>query len=400
MEQWLKLVYGWRHDKAQPLQALQSIPSRDPYVACATGDERMLERLLDSDPDWANRAGGPLDMPPLVAVTFSGLVQLPAYAEPLRQCCRLLLARRANPNQSWIDPAFPDSPLSALYGAAGRNHDVAMTRILLEAGADPNDNESLYHATEACDLACVRLLLDAGAKVDGANALCKILDFDNLEGLRLMLSHGGDPNERGGKPLRHAIRRRRSLAHVEALLDAGANPATVGEDGLSPYVRALLNGMPEVAARLETPGARESLTTQQRFVAACARADHEEASAMLRADPDLMSQLSEEELKRLPNLAAEGVTGAVRLMVELGWPIATRGGDWQASALNHAVFRGDPELAGFLLDHGASWTEEHGFGGNVLGTLAYAARNQPARGGDWKGCAQVLRAHGAPVEAV
>ncbi len=159
----------------------------------------------------------------------------------------------------------------------------------------------------------------------------------------------------------------------------------------------MLYGLPDVAVRLETPGARESLTPQQRFIAACARADREEATAMLRADPGLIASLSEEQLRMLPNLAADGVDDAVRLMVELGWPIAARGGDWQASSLNHAVFRGDPQLAGFLLDHGASWTEEHGYGDNVLGTLSYASRNQPVPGGDWAGCARVLKAHGAPV---
>jgi ankyrin repeat protein len=357
----------------------------------------MLERLLDSDPDWINRAGGPLGMRPLIGVTFSSLVQLPDYAEPLRRCCRLLLQRGANPNQTWINPSFPTSPLSALYGAAGLNHDVAMTRILLQAGADPNDNESLYHALEASDLICVRLLIDAGVKVDGTNALCKVLDFDNLEGLQFLLAHGADPNERSGAPLRHAILRRRSTAHIEALLDAGADPAALAEDGVSPFVRALLNGLPEVAARLETPGARESLTQQQRFVAACARADREEATAMLRENPGLVATLSEEQLKVLPNLTAAGASDAVRLMVELGWPIATPGGDCQASALNLAVFRGDPELTQFLLQHGANWTEQHGFGGNVLGTLCYARRNEPASGGDWGGCARVLKAHGAPV---
>ena len=177
MDLWLKLVYGSGFDRPLPAQAARSIPPRDPSVACAIGDDRTLVRLLDNDPDWANRADGPLGMPPLVAVTFSSLVQLAVYAEPLRRCCKLLLERGADVTQSWIDPSCPESPLMALHGAAGRNHDSAMTRLLLQHGANPDDNESLYHAAESSDLTCLRLLLDAGAKIDGTNALCRILDF-------------------------------------------------------------------------------------------------------------------------------------------------------------------------------------------------------------------------------
>jgi hypothetical protein len=46
--------------------------------------------------------------------TGKPLVRLPQYTDGLRRNCRMLLTRGANPNQNWINPAFPDCPLSAL----------------------------------------------------------------------------------------------------------------------------------------------------------------------------------------------------------------------------------------------------------------------------------------------
>jgi hypothetical protein len=106
--------------------------------------------------------------------------------------------------------------------------------------------------------------------------------------------------------------------------------------------------------------------------------------------------LPEAQLRRLPDMVAAGGDDGARLMVQLGWPLAVRGGDWDASALNLAVFRGNAPLTRFLLEHGASWQEEHGFGDNVCGTLSWASCNEPVADGDWVGCARALMAHGLP----
>jgi hypothetical protein len=113
--------------------------------------------------------------------------------------------------------------------------------------------------------------------------------------------------------------------------------------------------------------------------------------------PDVPGALSETQLRLLTELGAQGCGQVVKLMVKLGWPIATRGGDWNASALNHAVFLGDAGLTRFLLEHGASCKEQRGYGDNACGTLSWASRNAPVEAGDWLGCAEALVAHGMPA---
>jgi ankyrin repeat protein len=417
---WLRLVYAGdvagSNRRSAPglaervLAEQPDLVGNDPYLACAVGEETVLVDVVRKDPDWLNRPGGPLALPPLVAVTHSSLIRLPAFTQRLHRCARLLLDFGADPNQSIGSRSPPASleapsaqhPLSALYGAAGANHDAEMTAVLLNAGADPNDGESLYHSLE--NPACTRLLLAAGARIEGSNAFYRAFDLDDPALIELLLSFGANPNEPPlgqptvdfGSPLLWAIKRRRSVAHIDPLLRAGADPHAKTVSGVSAYRLARQFGLSAVADLLRQRGAGEDLSLQEQFVAACASADEPQARHLLGAHPGLLATLSDAELRLLPDLAAEGAADAVRLMVRLGWPIAVKGGDIQGSALNCAVFRGDADLARFLLEHGARWTERHGFGSNVCGTLAWASCNRPVEGGDWLGCAEALVAHGMP----
>jgi len=399
---WLELVFSeLSRERALALRMLEAEPGLAlgaPWLACLTGDIGRLASALDADADFANRPAGPYTMPPLALVANSQLVWAPAFAPGLLASARLLISRGADVNGRWTDPRYPGDPLSVLYCAAGRTHHPGMTQLLLEAGADPNDNESLYHAMESPDPACARLLLDAGAKVAGTNAVARALDYDRIDGLRLLLAHGAASEK--GHWLHHAIRRGRSKEHVAALIAAGIDDEAADRRGRSAYRLARLFGREDIAELLEQAGAEEPLSQAEAFVAACSRADEDTARALLRDDPELITRLEEGLLTIMPQLAAIGRIDAVRTMLALGWPREVKTA-WQATALNLAIFAGDAAMTRLLLENGADWQTRHGYGDNALGTLSFASQaddlGEPAPG-DHAGCASALLEHGVPTE--
>jgi ankyrin repeat protein len=376
----------------------------DPALACTVGDEDAIRQAIAADPEWINRPAGPLKLPPLVAVTHSSLLRLDEFRPRLHRCVRLLLDAGASPNQSVGSRWPPDSlekpgdhQLTAIYGAAGQNHDAQLTQVLLDAGADPNDNECLYHSIPAVEV--MRVLLDGGTRIPGTNSLGRALDFADPAPLALLLERGADPNDLvtgHTHPLIWAIHRGRSARTVELLLDAGADPSAKGPSGLSAYQLAVMGGMTDVANLLERAGAAHPLGEDELFIAACAQGDEQEARRIQTRRPDLPGSLSPHYQALLPIAAFTNRDHAVRTMVKLGWPIAARGADIGGSALNCAVFQGNASLTRFLLEHGASWRERHNFNSDVIGTLCWASCNRPNPHGDWLGCAKALVEHGMP----
>src|SRR5579884_242737 len=319
------------------LREQPEIASAGLYPALVLGDAARLEQLLAETPDLTKTKGGPRGWEPLLYVCFSRF----GDQSRLAQTGKLLLRHGADPNASFITESWPDSPLSCLYGATGATNNAELALALLEAGANPNDGESLYHSTEHHDLKCVRVLLEHGATPRGSNALKHMLDREDAEGVRLLLEAGADPNERnarGDTALHWAVWRGRSEAILMMLLDAGALIDAQRSDGRTAYAMAVLTGQTQIAAFLESRGASR------------------EIPAITATDAHL-----------LPELASVNGLQGVRMLLEAGAPLDTRG-DHGATALHFACWQGYGEMAELLLRHGASLTiEDEQFHGTPVG---------------------------------
>ena len=162
-----------RWTQAERLLSARPEIANDPWAALVLG------RGWDGDP---NEPGGPLNWAPILYVSHS------CFASSV--LARELLGRGADPDATFTNEY---GEMSALYGVAGVVHDSELTRVLLEAGANPDDGESLYHSVEHESSDCVRLLLEHGATVDISNALGHSLDYEDSSRSASFSTRAGAP---------------------------------------------------------------------------------------------------------------------------------------------------------------------------------------------------------------
>jgi ankyrin repeat protein len=366
---------GGRRPRAERLLAARPEIERDPWA------QLVLGRGWDGD---ANRPGGPRGWAPLLYVCHSVFANAELASD--------LLARGADPNAFFTNEY---GQMSALYGAAGVVHDLELTRVLLEAGADPDDGESVYHSTEAESTDCLRLLLEHGAATNGTNALPHALDEDRMEPVRLLLEAGADPNEHPN--VAHAIRRGRGPEFVRLLHEFGADLDRPGGETWrgdvplrTPYAHAVLRGRDDVAETLAELGASTELPPEDAAVAAIARGERPATAAPETLDPDAQEVLILSALRGSLELVVDAVGVGFEGVV---------GGSPPGTLLHHAVWFADLAVVRELLKRGAdpNATSQADFE-TPLAWAVFGSAHPGARERDYAAVAEQLVAAGAKVE--
>ena len=234
---------------------------------------------------------------------------------------------------------------------------VAVARVLLERGANPNVGESIYHAAELNHRDCLDLLLTHGADLSGAHAtwgntpLYFLAGYkedhphcaSSTLGMQWLLEHGANPNvpsvvtsghddapsDAPGvaeMPLHRVAALGRSVAVARLLVEHGAEVDAPRGDGKTAYAIAMRTGNDGVATYLaECDADTRSLTPVDGLLASCIRADERAARAILADHPALLAALTAEDRQTLALAGEQDRESSVRLMVTLGWRLDAEG---------------------------------------------------------------------------
>jgi ankyrin repeat protein len=342
------------------------------HTAASRGDEEAVRNFLSNDAASATSTGGPHGWDALTHLCFSRYLRIDrARSDAFVRSARALLDAGASANTGWyemIDHPNPRPVLeSAIYGAAGIAQHEGITRLLLEYGADPNDEETPYHAAEGYDHAVLKALLES-RRLNSTSMTTLLLrkgDWHDTEGIRLMLEHGADPNDMtrwGNSAFQHTLRRDNRLANITLMLDHGGDPLLNNiHNGTSAASIAARRGRGDVLRLLTERGYDPKLEGLERLVAACAIADDAAISTLLAADARLEAELIAEGGTLLTEFAGNGNTEGVRRLLDLGVDPAARhregDGYWdvtnETTALHNAAWRGWPATVKLLIERGA-----------------------------------------------
>lgn len=286
------------------------------YTAAAAGDVDAVAAALDEEPGLLTRKGGPLQWDPLLYACYSRIASADRRHSTL-EVARLLLSRSADPNAGFLyDGSYA---FTALTGAFGRGEDwpnqpphpecAALARLLLEAGADPNDAQTIYNRHFRPDDEHFRILFEYGLGRDHGGPwiarlndplfnpasllvveLCAAVQHGFFDRVRLLVEHDVDVNGRSRRT------------------------------GRTPYEEALRAGRASIATYLLEHGASMvALDPLETFALACIAGRRDEVRARLAADPTLLDRLGHARRIDMLHRALEARNhDGVRLIVELG----------------------------------------------------------------------------------
>jgi len=405
-------IRDWTGRAARMLEATPEIAGYSFATAVILGDVDRVRTEISRDPGLAARADARSGWTPLHAASASRWHRLdPGRAEGLLAVARVLLEAGADPNGSTggLGGHGGWTPLRcAVAGAAN----PLITRLLLERGAVPGDHD-LYLAGFGEDgHECLRLLVAHTADVSqiARMALAAPISTNDTEGVRLLLEAGADPHRYADDadspaPAVYAAVRSGCSAELTGLLLAhGADPENPGPDGRSPYALATSQGRADVAALLRRYGAADDTTGTDRFLAACQHADQAVVAQQLAQDPGLPGRLTTaQQATAMIHAAQSGNIAAITLMLDLGFPVDARGGDDAGTALHAAAYSGSAPAVRLLLDRGADIeARDTSWNSTPIEWAGVGSGEQPAENPhpDWTAAVQALLDAGASAQDI
>jgi ankyrin repeat protein len=324
----------------------------------------------------ARREGGAYRIEPLFYLAYAR--HDPASeADAVTGAARLLLDAGGDPNAGYLWQGMP-YPFTVLTGVFGEGdlgpvrqprhpHSLALARVLLEAGADPNHAQALYNRMFEPGNDHLELLFEFGLGTGDGGPWRKRLG-DAVDA----------PSELVRGQLHWAITHGMA-ARVRLLVTHGADLTSPFDDGSTVAELAATTGHPHLIDDLVAHGAsRPSLGPADAFITAVLAADRVVVGQLRLNHPGLVDEIRATRPALVTWAAACGRPGAVELLVELGFDVNAKGRTdvpsdqpWQ-TALHRAAESGDLELARTLLRLGADPDiRDQRFGSTPLGWARY-----------------------------
>jgi ankyrin repeat protein len=354
-----------RRERArQLLDEKPHLASANIYSAAAVGNVAAVRDFLASSAD-VHAKGGPFDWEPLLYTAYSRLNSQAGEHSTL-EVARLLLKHGADPNAGFLWDWGGPVPclLTTLTGVLGLGEDdvnrgegpltqpphqnwYEFARLLLDAGADPNDNQGLYNRMQYPGDEHLKLLLEYGLGKGQGGPWFKRF----FQRWPLAREHAGylprTPADILVYQLRWAIGAG-AINRVKLLVENGADVKGIS---ISQY-----DASQEMADYLVAKGAQRIARTfspAEELAAACERGDTDRVRELAASDPSL---LDDPELLR--SAAVEGRVESIRLLVELGMKVngkasGTRSWPNDTSPLWWAAHAGQLDTVKLLVELGA-----------------------------------------------
>jgi ankyrin repeat protein len=332
------------------------LPRHSLFAAASCADVAEVRRHLAGRPTGASVTGGPHGWSPLLYQAYARHNPHVGLSATL-ETARLLLDAGADPNDGRFWHALP-TPFTVLTGVLGYGehrqpwHPQAnpFARLLLERGADPNDGQTLYNRMFGSNDDHLVLLFEYGLGSDTRGPWHRLLG-ESLESpaemLRSLLAWAITHDQRG---------------RVALLAEHGVDIVSPFTEQRSPrrgtpVEVALVNGHRELAGQLLALGARQArLSVADAFVAAVLAGDTE---SVQRTPAEVIATVRRKRTGLVTWAAAQGAPNAVELLAAAGFDVNALGRSdipsnepWH-TALHVAAENGNLTLARTLLELGA-----------------------------------------------